>query len=349
MSKAAFAVPCHVVLSRHAPPRTSGHSRCLQQRHVTRCELQGRTPERAPDRAPKRVEDGVTLPRPLDASALQAECTWLSASLTDWLETEWRQSEPQEIHTAIGKRSAGIYERLRNEGEDDLASVMIAIGSELEDMDLSQAFVGAWNVANRAAELLLERCVGGEVGGRVEGGESGGERRRWEEEVERMLKGEGVAGGEEREYEATAVVLKDTFDKLQFLKNVLEGAASKAMIDGAVAEAAGFRYDGASGKWDGAGVKDEHFRVFGNEVPDVLGDESVEVMTETLSYMEEQLWRDTEDEVELRASLEMLVETLHGVEMTRIQREDAGDHGFRKRAVVVKWLHVVGEYLVNFE
>lgn len=100
------------------------------------------------------VEDGVILPT-LPGEQLAEERDWLQKEITNWLDTEWEQGSPQPIHSEIGQRAAQIYYRLRMEGENDLTSILFALGGGLETMDFSRAFVGPWNVANKVSELLL--------------------------------------------------------------------------------------------------------------------------------------------------------------------------------------------------
>lgn len=116
------------------------------------------------------------------------------------------------------------------------------------------------------------------------------------------------------------------------------------LVDGAIAAAVGFRYDAANGVWDGREVEDEHFRQFGDSPPDILGDESSGEFTDTLRYLEKQLGLDDDETGELAKGLDMVIETLHGTELTEIQSKDENDHAFHKRVVVAKWLHLVGGF-----
>lgn len=173
------------------------------------------------------VEDGVTLPAAANATALEAERRWLSDQLTAWLDAEWQQGVVQPIHRRIGDRTAQIYARHRMEGQDDLSSVLVAIGSELEGMDFSAAFVGPWNVANKACELLLERHTGRKVhmaprGAAREGkvARGGGDATDGREEMR-----EDKETGARRE--VASVNLADRFERMKFLRDVIDGSISK--------------------------------------------------------------------------------------------------------------------------
>lgn len=164
------------------------------------------------------VEDGITLPSHPSIESLQDECAWLANEITSWLDEEWRSTTTKYVHTEIGQRIAQIYVRQRMEGEDDLSSVLLAIGSELEGMDLSDAFVGPWNVANKTSELLLKKLTGREVAYR-EVGEDG---IQWSKDMEIGGKEEKVDNGVVK-----AVNLADRFERMMFLRFLLDGDINK--------------------------------------------------------------------------------------------------------------------------
>jgi len=115
-----------------------------------------------------------------------------------------------------------------------------------------------------------------------------------------------------------------------------------------VAVAMGYSFDEEARQWDASGVEDEHYKHFGSTPPDVLGDESKATQTATLAHLASQLCVDDDDDPvekeKLDESLHVIIETLHGVEMTKIQLADQNDHQFHKRVVVVKWLHLRGGF-----
>ncbi|CAN8075833.1 unnamed protein product [Agarophyton chilense] len=134
---------------------------------------------------------------------------------------------------------------------------------------------------------------------------------------------------------------------MRFLQAVLDGSASKALVNGAVAVTLRFRYDAQRGTWDASDVRDEFFARNGDTPPDVLGDETCGDIPGALARLQAQLRVDDGDETEqeaLRSALDVLVETLHGSELTRVQSGDARDHAFHKRVVVAKWLHLRGAF-----
>lgn len=106
----------------------------------------------------------------------------------------------------------------------------------------------------------------------------------------------------------------------------------------------GFEYDIQSGTWTGSDVTDAHFIKFGDSPPDILGDETSAQWTDSLLYLHKKLGLDDDDDGKIAAGLQVILETLHGVEMTRIQEKDDNDHAFKKRVAVVKWLHLLGGF-----
>lgn len=291
------------------------------------------------------------MPNPGSPESLHEERRWLQRELTDWLDSEWRQAEPAAIHSEIGQRTGQVYERQRMEGENDLTSVMLAIGSELEGMDFSGAFVGPWNVANRAAELLLNNAAGERIRLKPYIPE---EKEAWLSQPKDVTEDDVSSGkaepdGKESEesentWGAVSPSLADQFERLKFLRDVIDGSASKELVDGAIAAVMNFRYDVKHGTWDGSDVDDEFFRQFGDMPPDTLGSEDEAELTDTLKYLNAQLTSEIEKSEDLAASLDLVVETLNGSDLTEIQRADENDHKFRKREIVAKWLHLLGGF-----
>lgn len=107
----------------------------------------------------------------------------------------------------------------------------------------------------------------------------------------------------------------------------------------------GFHYNKSQGTWDGSSVEDDHFKQFGDEPPDILGNENEARWTDSLRYLEKQIDSKKEEEQgDLEASLQIVLETLHGVELTQLQMKDEKDYSFKKRVTVAKWLHLLGGF-----
>lgn len=116
------------------------------------------------------------------------------------------------------------------------------------------------------------------------------------------------------------------------------------LVNGTVAMSIGYRVDVQSMKWDGSDVTDPFFKQFGNDPPDILGNEDSADWTDCLKYMRAKLGLDDDETGKREEELNTVIDALHGVEMSKIQRADASDHSFAKRELVAKWLHVFGGF-----
>lgn len=293
------------------------------------------------------AEQGVHLP-PLDPDALQEERDWLSAAVTSWLDAEWTTAEPAPVHARIGERVAAIYSRQRMEGEDDLSGILLAIGQELESFDMSDAFVGPFNVANKVADLIIKERLGPRE--QMPEYEQNPDAPTWsedkDEEVrrgqrERNLESENSLEKEVSTRDSSAAPvppsLADKFDRFMFLKEVLNGSASTDVVSGAIALIVGFVYDPATSAWSGACVKDEYFHVFGDSPPeDVLADEK------TIAHLAFRLAEGDEDRTRAEG-LDAVIEAYHGAELTKIMRAE-NTEDFEAREITAKFLHMFGGF-----
>lgn len=96
------------------------------------------------------IEDGIPL---IDLKAPELESQFLRKSITRWLNEEYI---PLEIHSTIGKEVGESYLRSREGGVQDLGAFLMHLGNDLEQrVDFHDAYVNAWDVANRSSDLLL--------------------------------------------------------------------------------------------------------------------------------------------------------------------------------------------------
>ena len=101
----------------------------------------------------------LTLPPAKDPDQ---EGQWLKAALHKWLDEEFI---PEAVNHTIAERAAQVFIRQRFEGENDLASLVMAILTEMQGFDFSRSFFSEFAVANAVGDLLLdslgiERCCG---------------------------------------------------------------------------------------------------------------------------------------------------------------------------------------------
>jgi hypothetical protein len=98
-----------------------------------------------------QVENGIDL-SVLDQ--LEVDGCYLRTSIARWLDEEYIV---QPVHAAIGKQVEDIYLRERRNGVTDLGEMLMQVGASLEQFDMGNAFVNAWDVANRVADFLIVR------------------------------------------------------------------------------------------------------------------------------------------------------------------------------------------------
>jgi hypothetical protein len=286
------------------------------------------------------VEKGVPLRRVESGEALAAEAAWLARSITSWLDDEWVQDPPASVHVDIGAAVGRIYARQRMEGEDDVAGVLLAIGTELEAFDMRDAFVGPFNVANKAAELLIASCCGDRNPARGDGWVRGPDDPVWTAADEERRRATGAA-----EYIQPAgvvaapvpLMLRDRFERYVFMQRLLDGSADLQTLAGVVAVTAGFAWDSAADTWSADGGTLDCFIQYGDVPPtDVLGDAPL------IARLEAFLAEDDETGVKSEA-LNVVVDVMGGAEMVRILRAEK-DEDFRRREVVAKFLHMYGDF-----
>ena len=105
----------------------------------------------APRPAPSLVEDGVSLRLLTDHAS---DGAFLHAAIKKWLDDEYIR---QGVHEKIGARCEAIYLSSRDAGMVDLGDMLVAMGTQLEQLDFEDAFVNSWDVANKVSDLLMVR------------------------------------------------------------------------------------------------------------------------------------------------------------------------------------------------
>lgn len=97
------------------------------------------------------VMDGVNLSVLVNVSS---DAIHLRRKIAAWLDKEYI---PQDIHQKLGRHVETEYCAIRKEGILDLGELLMRMGTALEKVDMEDAFVNAWDVANKASELLIDR------------------------------------------------------------------------------------------------------------------------------------------------------------------------------------------------
>jgi hypothetical protein len=232
------------------------------------------------------------------------------------------------------------------EGEDDLAGILLAIGQELQTFDMSASFVGPFNVANKVADLLLSRRSPSAppdlkpdpaLNSRGSGEEPADLADQQSNSHESPASDSGAADAAKLRSGPVAPSLMDQFARHKFMMDVLDGTAGSAEISGVIALVLGFKLDVTTGTWSAQDVSDPFFAKFASGPPqDILADD------ESLMRLESR-FREGDDDGRVAEGLDVVVETYHGSELTKIQRE-AGDDDFRRREIVAKYLHMFGGF-----
>ena len=279
----------------------------------------------------------------LPLSNLEADAAFLEKSIRESLDDEWI---PQACHAEIGKEVGRIYVAARRGGGDDLNSLLVDWGTGLTGFGgMDDAFVGAWDVANQAADLVLLRL----------------NRERCGCSIAPILphfNGEAVG--------VVAPALEKHFTKYQWLRAVLGGEVEWDVVSTVAGLVMGFRIGPPVAGADVKSSRDESVvvaasslraRAFPFEDEDEDEDEEqqqprgedddfyltgafggipprLDAGAPAVSRLEMALPEEDSDERE--ALLEM-VKAIHGEELVRIA-EGEGDREFAARSSVVQWL-----------
>lgn len=76
-----------------------------------------------------------------------------------WLDEEWTKLD---VHRQLGEATAEAYAKARLQGIHEIGEVLLSISSDLLSFNFKETFVNAFDVSNKAAELLM-RSMGQEV------------------------------------------------------------------------------------------------------------------------------------------------------------------------------------------
>lgn len=304
------------------------------------------------------AEDGVSLK---DLQDLGADAAFLETQVVEWLDNEWI---PQDCHQEVAKVAAKAYVKARDEGIADLGGVLLHVGTELEDMDMGDAFVDAWMVANKVSDLLLMR-MGREVccpepeftdeqrvlmtEGRGEreimasgllgrgapgskatlGGGSGGSSLLKDKDVPQLLNPQAPPA-----FFTLDAVLRsaeqyvDEFARFDFIRKFLDGH-DEAWVEANIIMAIilGYKFD----EWGNTNLEDVHERF--RELafpPDFRGNEEMRAMLDAIL-------REDEDEDKMKG-LEEFLEVMVGKAYYH-QSDKDDNEDFACRATLIKWIY----------
>ena len=288
------------------------------------------------------TEQGVTLEA---LTEHKADAKFLREAVKDYLDGEWLQ---QPIHEDIAEAVSVCYKKERNNGCNDLGEMLVSIGSAMETMDLSQAFVGPWDIGNLASDLIMLRLE-------RELCECAGDLSKYSSPVSPDDNNLDPAVfctftvKVSRPYPYVVVnydVLKeasedyhDEFRRYMTLRNFLEGELCWEDMHPVIALSMGFRISQSDEKslelkgvirqnqevcprgWDGM-----------QQIPDLS------VITPDNSFIEQKLLNDLPEDEQ---STDIIVESMVGLEMYKLTKFSK-DPDVQRRYLVGKWLYVQG-------
>jgi len=95
---------------------------------------------------------------PVDEMPPERQSILLAKSLQQYLDEEWIE---QEDHERLGRAAGAAYlaaRQSRGEGESmrmSVRDIVMAVGSAMEREDMGEAFVGPWDIANKAGDITM--------------------------------------------------------------------------------------------------------------------------------------------------------------------------------------------------
>ena len=71
-----------------------------------------------------------------------------------WLDEEWT---PLDVHKHLGKAAGDASVKCRQQGDDDMSSLVLGLSNELLAFNYRETFTSAFEVANKVVEMLMMR------------------------------------------------------------------------------------------------------------------------------------------------------------------------------------------------
>jgi hypothetical protein len=253
---------------------------------------------------------------------IETDGEWLASQITKWLDVEWIA---QPVHMRIGAGCAQIYKKGRVEGIVDLGEMLIEMGTGLEQVDFDDktgdAYVNAWDVANKVSDLLMLRmdrdlcaCMG---------------------DMSIFSRSSTLSSLSANKLEEVASALASQFERYKWTASFLEGEEDKATIDAVCALMLGYRVDPSSM----AVVYDEAVGAYGwQEECKQASPEALSLNDASNSDLSQRLQRDIPVDPEVT---DIAVEPLAGAEVYKQMNDPlrAGP-GDAHRVLLAKWLYV---------
>merc|ERR1719424_1858334 len=101
---------------------------------------------------------------PADATALDRTgqmASKIAERLTEKLDNEWGEHED---HARVGGEAGRFYSEARAAGTVDIGELLLAVGTGMQGVDMGDCFVGPWDIANDASDVLMNENFGAGYG-----------------------------------------------------------------------------------------------------------------------------------------------------------------------------------------
>ncbi|CAM9179851.1 unnamed protein product [Ectocarpus sp. 6 AP-2014] len=267
------------------------------------------------------VDGGVMLP---PAEKADEYAAFLSESIREHLNDEWME---QDCHKGIGEEVARLYLAAFEKGDSDMTTLVLDMGSAMEQFDMGDAFVGAWDIANLVSDFLMEK-MGAETSG-------------CSAKAPKTLPSAGsdafrLTSDKAEQMQAD---LTSDFARYRFLLDLMEGNTDWEQANTIMAVYQGYPVEGEEEEESGRpGVRRGWSASFPGATPPDLS--SAEGLVEALQA-------DFPEDPDLLDGLEVIVESVYGGEAKRLHQGDP-DNGvppeplYLRRSTLCKWLYLVG-------
>ena len=272
-------------------------------------------------RSSKSDEDqgGVSLQK---LQNVDEDALWLGSQICFWLDNEWIK---QPVHGRIGESVSDIYRKVRRASGADLTDMLMEMGTGLEQISFDDpagdAYVNAWDVANKVSDLLMLRmdrdlcdCMG--------------DMSIFKETSPSTLDVESL--------KEVASDLSPTFQRYKWLGQYLEGEAEPETVRAVLAIVLGWRVDDT-----GAISFDSSVSAYGwQQLCIERGDSILAALADPNDdAMKRRLESDLPEDEEVTS---IAIEPLAGVEMYKQMTDPARGATLeeRRRVLVAKWLYI---------
>ena len=278
------------------------------------------------------VEDGVNLSCLNDS--IDNDAVWLGKSIETWLNSDWMKLS---IHNKIGDIVKDVYTNARKNDVNDLGEMLMEIAKTLENVDLSDAFVNPFDIANKASDLLMLRmnrelcsCAGDLSSFSSTSVNTVNTVNVPISSTSTATKPIPVVDINKNKITKLSQYLQPEFNRYQFIRDFLEDDNDITWNDVhvVIALVLGFRINSD----DNSYKQNDDYAPIGwsrlTDIPDLSLEDP---------YIDERLQRDMPDEEE---AVDIVVETIIGTEMLKIMKQ--GSASIRRKILVCKWLYVHG-------